>query len=156
MMSCSEAGIWWFRKKDVSWDLTLGEARPPECYGMRGAFVGSVSWGFDSGPGSPAGVGCGRCRNSHHSNKCVSLSSCRKTKLKKLIKVSYMNYGVSSVFRYFNASGYITDCSTLPLIRIFWCWVLSKEVSRTIFKSLVWRDLGLSLGLPTIGEHSTH
>ena len=26
------------------------------------------------------------------------------------------------------------DCSTLPLIRTFYCWVLSKEVSCTIFK----------------------
>ena len=26
------------------------------------------------------------------------------------------------------------DCSTLPLIRTFYCWVLSKEVSSTIFK----------------------
>ena len=40
------------------------------------------------------------------------------------------------------------DCSTLPLIRTLYCWVLSKEVSSTIFKSLVWRDLGLNPGLP--------
>ena len=26
------------------------------------------------------------------------------------------------------------DCSTLPLIRALYCWVLSKEVSSTIFK----------------------
>ena len=26
------------------------------------------------------------------------------------------------------------DCSTLPLIRTLYCWVLSKEVSSTIFK----------------------
>ena len=27
------------------------------------------------------------------------------------------------------------DCSTLPLIRILYCWVLSKKVSSTIFKA---------------------
>ena len=27
------------------------------------------------------------------------------------------------------------DCSTLPLIRTLYCWVLSKEVSSTIFKA---------------------
>ena len=37
---------------------------------------------------------------------------------------------------------------TLPLIRTLYCWVLSKEVSSNIFKSLVWRDLGLNPGLP--------
>ena len=26
------------------------------------------------------------------------------------------------------------DCSTLPLIRTLWCWMLSKEVSSTVFK----------------------
>ena len=36
----------------VSWDLNLGEASPAEGYGMRGAFVRSVSWDFDSEPGS--------------------------------------------------------------------------------------------------------
>ena len=40
------------------------------------------------------------------------------------------------------------DCSTLPLIRTLYCWVLSKEVSSTILKSLVWCDLGLNPGLP--------
>ena len=40
-------------EKDVSWDLTLGEASPAGGYGMRSAFVGSVSWDFDSEPGSP-------------------------------------------------------------------------------------------------------
>ena len=38
---------------------------------------------------------------------CVSLSSCRKPKLKKLINVSFMNYRVSSVFWNFSASGYL-------------------------------------------------
>ena len=42
------------------------------------------------------------------------------------------------------------DCSTLPLIRTLYCRVLSKEVSSTIFKSLVWRGLGLNLGLPDL------
>ena len=41
-----------------------------------------------------------RCRNSQHNKNCVSLS-CRKTKLKKLINVLYLNYRESSVFRGF-------------------------------------------------------
>ena len=57
MMSCPEAMGREFGdfEKDVSWDLTLGEASPAGGYGMRSAFVGSVSWDFNSGPGSPAG-----------------------------------------------------------------------------------------------------
>ena len=38
-------------------------------------------------------------------------------------------------------------CSTLPLIRTLYCWVLRKEVSSAIW-SLVWHDLGLNPGLP--------
>ena len=38
------------------------------------------------------------------------------------------------------------DCSTLPLIRTLYYWVLSNEVSGTIFKVFSM----------TIGEHSTH
>ena len=30
--------------------------------------------------------------------------------------------------------GYLFNCSTLPLICMLYCWVLSKEVSSTIFK----------------------
>ena len=40
------------------------------------------------------------------------------------------------------------DCSTLPSICTLYCWVLSKEVSSTILKSLVCRDMGLNPGLP--------
>ena len=62
MTSCPEARggeFWWFLKKAVSWDLSLGEigwdsdlgeASPVVVYGMRCAFVGSVSWDSDSGP----------------------------------------------------------------------------------------------------------
>ena len=39
---------------------------------------------------------------------CVSLSSCRKTKLQKLINVSYLNLRELSVFRDFTASEYFT------------------------------------------------
>ena len=50
------------------------------------------------------------------------------------------------------------DCSTLPLIRTLYCWVLSKEVSSTIFffKSL-WYDAtwDWTPASQTIGEHST-
>ena len=40
------------------------------------------------------------------------------------------------------------DCCTLTLIRSLYCWVLNKEASSTILKSLVWCDLGLNPGLP--------
>ena len=63
-------------------------------------FLKKGLWRFDAGPGysSWGWVDSGRCRNSHHSKNCVSLSSCRKTKLKKLINVSYLNDGESSMF----------------------------------------------------------
>ena len=72
------------------------------------AFVGSVSWDLTIGRAVQLGVGCGSCRNCQHCKNCVSLSSCRKTNLKKLINVSYLNYGESSVFRDFSASEYFT------------------------------------------------
>ena len=56
MTSCPEAMGWEFlviSEKDVSWDLTLGEASPAGGYGMHVCW--DVSWEFDSGPGSPAG-----------------------------------------------------------------------------------------------------
>ena len=40
------------------------------------------------------------------------------------------------------------DCSTLPLIRALYCWVLSKEASSTIFKVFDTTRPGI--------EHSTH
>ena len=64
------------------------------------------------------GVGCGQCRNSQHSKNCVSLSSCRKTKLKKLINVSYLNYRESSVFRDFSASEYFTYSYILAMLHV--------------------------------------
>ena len=81
MTSCPEAMGWEFGdfEKVVSWDPTLGRASPAGGYGMRSAFVGS--------DGTVSLV------------KLVSLSSCRKTKVKKLINVSYLNNGESSVFR---------------------------------------------------------
>ena len=77
MTSCPEAMGWEFGdfEKDVSWDPTLGRASPAGGYGMRSAFVGSDSKNY------------------------VSLSSCRKTKVKKWINVSYLNNEESSVFR---------------------------------------------------------
>ena len=42
------------------------------------------------------------------------------------------------------------DCSTLPLIRTLYCWVLSKEVSSTIFTVFVWDDLRLN---PSLTDH---
>ena len=70
--------IWWFWKR-VSWDLTLGRASPVQLGG--GLSVGDV--------GTVSIV-----------KNCVSLSSCRKTKVKKWINISYLNNGESSVFRF--------------------------------------------------------
>ena len=39
------------------------------------------------------------------------------------------------------------DCSTLPFIRTLYCWVLSKEISSSIFKVFGMCDLGLNQGL---------
>ena len=49
------------------------------------------------------------------------------------------------------------DCSTLSLIPTLYCWVLSKEVSSTIFKS-IWYDTTwvLTQVSQTIVEHSNH
>ena len=45
------------------------------------------------------------------------------------------------------------DCSTLSLIHTLYCWVLSKEVSSTIFKvfGMTWPGIEPQ----SIGEHST-
>ena len=83
--------FWWILKKAVSWDLKLGVASP--VCGLRDAraFVGSVSWDFDSGPRVQLGLTEEWFRNSQHSKNCVSLSLCGKNKLKKWINVSYLN-----------------------------------------------------------------
>ena len=47
---------------------------------------GGSSWGLQDSPRV-----CGVRWNGQHSKNCVSLSSCRKTKLKKSINVSYLN-----------------------------------------------------------------
>ena len=72
--------IWWFLKKAVSWDLTLGRASPAGGGGLTVGDVGIVSI---------------------VKIVCVSLSSCRKLKVKKLINVSYLYNGESWVFRIF-------------------------------------------------------
>ena len=65
----------------VSWDPTLGEA----------------SWDLKLDKASPVGGlrdeprVCWVRWNGQHSKNCVSLPSCRKTKLKKSINVSYLN-----------------------------------------------------------------
>ena len=48
------------------------------------------------------------------------------------------------------------DCSTLPLIHTLYCWVLSKEVSSTIFKVFAMTRPGLNPGVRIIGEYCTH
>ena len=48
------------------------------------------------------------------------------------------------------------DCSTLPLIRTLYYWVLSKEVSSTIFKVFGMTQIELNPGPRAIGKHSTN
>ena len=98
-----------FWKKQLRFDFWLW-ARPvqPGATGCAARLLGQRVEISTQGRAVHLGVGCGRCRNSQHSKNCVSLSSCRKIKLKKLINVSYLNYGESAVFRNFSASVYFT------------------------------------------------
>ena len=94
MTSCPEAIGWEFGdfEKEISWDPTLGRASPAGGYGMRSAFVGSDS--------------------TVSIVKIVSLSPRVEKLVKKLINVSYLNNGESSVFR-ISLNQYILH-STLP------------------------------------------
>ena len=100
-----------FLKKVVSWDSDLGEA----------------SW-FSS-LGEARSLGSMRCtapggvrRNSQHSVSIVSLSPhIENLKVKRVIKVSYLNYQESSVFWVFFGflciwTFYISICFTHPYI----------------------------------------
>ena len=46
---CKSEASWDLSLGEASWNLDLGEASPVVVYGMRRAFVGSVSWDSDSG-----------------------------------------------------------------------------------------------------------
>ena len=85
--------FWWFLKEAVSWDLKLGEGSPIGVYGMRGAFVGSVSWlwaGQPTGGWLKDNVG-----NSQHSKNCVSLSPrVEKLKVKKVRELIFIYCGL--------------------------------------------------------------
>ena len=99
----------------VSWDLTLGEASPAGGYEMRGAFVGSVSWDLTQGLATQQGVGCGRCGNCQHSKNCVSLSSFRKTKTQEVNKCF-----VPELLRVVSVSGF-------PCTRIYYTSTKAKK-----------------------------
>ena len=75
-------------------------ARPVELWstGCTARLFGQwVEIGLDSSAGE---LTDGRCRNSQHSNNSVSLSPrVENLKVKQVIKVSYLNYRESSVFR---------------------------------------------------------
>ena len=124
MTSCPEAMgwyFWWFWKEAVSWDLTLDEAswdsdlgESSWDYGIRRAFVGSVSWDSDSGPSVQLGSWLKNDVETAGIVKIVCLSPrIEKTKSqKKLINVSYLNYQESSVFR----DSYAYEHFTYPYI----------------------------------------
>ena len=88
-MTADDVGDSWFvclngrqlKLKSDSGDRQISTDRDLWGYGMRGAFVG---------PDSTVSI---------VKIVCLSLSTCRKTKVKKLINVSYLNNGESSVFR---------------------------------------------------------
>ena len=142
MTSCPEARgwyFWWFLKKQLvevwlwagqsSWglqDVRLLGQLVEIWLGVRPVLLGATGcaarllgqrveiWLWAGRV--QQGVGCGRCRNSKHSKNCVSLSSYRKPKIVKLINVSYLNYGESSVFRDFSASEYFTYLYFGPIL----------------------------------------
>ena len=68
-------------------------ARPVQLFstGCTAHLLGQLVEILTVGREFSCGVDCGRCMNSQHSKNCVSLSSCRKTKLKKSINVLYLN-----------------------------------------------------------------
>ena len=134
MTSCPEAMGWEFGdfEKDVSWDPTLGQANPAGGCEMRSTFVGSDS--------------------TVSIVKIVPLSSCRKTKVKKLINISYLNNGESSVFRI-----------SLPLyicIVVLWLWweflSLSKGSSQRILTPFNKVEEGLVLSNNLISAFITY
>ena len=101
MMSCLEAMGWEFGnfEKEVSWDLTMGRAGPGQSsWGLRPWSSADPYWQRSWGLRDAQHVFWVR-EYSQHSKNCVSISSCRKTKVKKLINVSYLNDRESSVFR---------------------------------------------------------
>ena len=70
---------WDLNLKEASWFSNLDEASP----------VGSTRWAARGGVRW----------NSQHSKNCVSLLVSKNLKVKKITKVSYLNYRESSVFR---------------------------------------------------------
>ena len=113
--------------------------------GCAACLLGQWVETLDSGPASSAGeLTEGQCRNSQHNKNCVSLSSCWKTKSKKVNKRFVPELKkVASVFRYFHASehftylyyGYITLAWIATLQLMSWVatpWLSFKGFSLTI------------------------
>ena len=116
MTSCPEAMGWdssvfWkkavslnLRQNEASWDLNLGEVSPVVDCGMRASLLGQwvESW---------------RWTNSQHSKKSVSLPPrVENLKVKKVIKVSYLNQESRQCFECFSDSYAFED---FTYIRIF-------------------------------------
>ena len=109
-----------FFKKAVSWDLSLGEASwdsdlgetsPVVVYGMRRAFVGSVSWDWTLGRRVQQGIWLKDDVGTVSIVRivCLSLLLSNKLKVKKVNKRFVPELKkVVSIFRYFHASGYTT------------------------------------------------
>ena len=118
MTSCPEVMAREFGdfEKEVSWDPTLGRASPAGGYGMRSAFVGSDS--------------------TVSIVKIVSLSSCRKTKVKKLIKRFVPEQRRVVSISYFPAPVYFTYCFFYRILSIklsLLCYMVNYIVSFVLF-----------------------
>ena len=120
MTSCPEATGWdslWFWIKAVSWDLNLDEA----------------NWFFGPGRGQSSlwTAGCAACCrvrwNSQHSKNCVSLSPRVKyLKVKKVIKVSYLNQESHQCFACFSDSYAYKHSMNICTFHISVSWLCYK------------------------------
>ena len=102
-----KAVSWDLSLGEASWDLKLGEARRGES-SLWATGCTRVCWVSELrfwlwAERSAGELTEGRCRNSHHSKNCVSLSSCRKTKTQEVNKHFAPEQRVSSVFQDFYA-----------------------------------------------------
>ena len=121
--------FWWFFKKAVRWDLSLGEtswdselgvASPVVVYGMRGAFVGLVSWDTDSGPRVQLGSWLKGDVGTVSIVKIVSLSPrVEKMKVKKIKRF------VPELKKVVGISGFL--CIWTFYISIFWIYYTSSS-----------------------------
>ena len=81
------------------------------------------------------------CPEKGDKNKLASIEDCVHALIVKVKLVTVVEGDPKAPFSIATTQrcrgrrySFTLDCSTLPLIRTIYCWVLSKEVSSTIFK----------------------